>query len=82
MSRKEAEKLIERGTWVDGYDTTRIRFADGVVVDSVEIDERLDRKAKRVWMFFCKNQRWSSQEFDKYIEQSRIADWRHRSANG
>ncbi len=71
--REATEKLVERGTWVDGYQASRLTQTDGVIVDFVEIDPRLKPKKKRVWMFFAKNQRWSSREFDEHMAQRYIA---------
>lgn len=78
--RKTIEKLVESGTWVDGFNVARLRQADGTIVDLVEIDPRLRPKVKRVWLYFGRNQRWSSQEFDEHIKQQHIADWRFRRA--
>lgn len=78
--RQATEKLVERGTWLDGFDAARMRQADGTIVDLVDIDPRLQPKVKRVWLFFAKNQRWSSREFDEYMAQRYIADWRFRRA--
>ncbi len=81
MTEREAtEKLVERGSWVNGFNTARLQQADGTIVDFVEIDPRLKPKVKRVWMFFWKNARYTSAEFDEHIKQRYIADWRFRRA--
>lgn len=77
--REQVEELVKRGTWVWGYCAARLRQSDGTVLDWIEIDPKLNPTQKRVWAFFCKNQRWSSAEFDKMIEQGKIADWRRRA---
>jgi len=79
--RKDAEKLVDLGTWVNGYNTGRITFVDGTVIDLVNIDVDLNPnpKIRRVWLFFWRNVRFTSAELSQRAEQNRIAEWRRRS---
>lgn len=80
VAREETEKLVERGSWVNGFEASRLRQADGTIVDYVQIDPRLKPKKKRVWVFFFKMEKRSYDEYTEHIAQTNIADWRFRRA--
>lgn len=74
--REQIEKLVERGSWLDGFNATRLRQSDGTTVDYVRIDPRLKPKKTHVWIFFWKPTKLTSDS----VEQSHIANWRFRLA--
>jgi hypothetical protein len=81
-ARDDAEKFIEKGSWVEGYDPTYVRFPDGVSISFVTIDPQLKPRKKGVWLFFWQNARYTSDEFNRHMEQRYIAEWRRRMHNG
>lgn len=74
--RQQTEQLVEAGSWVDGFQASRLRQSDGTILDYVKVDPALQPKVKRIWVFFWRNGQYTT---DMYIERC-TANWRRWNA--